>query len=156
MKKIQLLAIKEIKEAKDNWQFFSAVTGKHKLKFSFIVKLKNPIGLQKCSSNDTSSMVQQLKMQLNRLINFLKIFHWIFPIVKSFLIKKNHGKELSSYNSHEKKLKSYWWRRGNVRKVEEMKPKDAVYWATQGWEKKAQNTKVIVRKVTWSGKTYGR
>jgi hypothetical protein len=37
---------------------------------------------------------------------------------------------------------------GNIRKIEEMKPKDAVYWATQGWEKKAQNTRVNVRKVT--------
>jgi hypothetical protein len=37
-----------------------------------------------------------------------------------------------------------------------MKPKDAVYWAAQGWEKIAQNTRVIIRKVTWSGKTNGR
>lgn len=69
--------------------FSCNITGKHKLKFSFIVKLKTkPTGLQKYSSNDTSSMVQQLKMQLNRLRNFLKIFYWIFPTVKSFLIKK--------------------------------------------------------------------
>jgi hypothetical protein len=31
-----------------------------------------------------------------------------------------------------------------------------IYWAAQGWEKIAQNTTVIVRKVTWSGKTNGR
>lgn len=31
-----------------------------------------------------------------------------------------------------------------------------IYWAAQGWEKIAQNTRVIVRKVTWSGKTNGR
>jgi len=68
--------------------FSCNITGKHKLKFSFIVKFKKPIDLQKCRSSDTSSMVQQLKMQLNRLRNFLKIFYWIFPIVKIFLIKK--------------------------------------------------------------------
>lgn len=55
--------------------FSCNITGKHKLKFYFLVKLKNPIGLQEYSSNDTSSMVQQIKMQLNRLRNFLKIFY---------------------------------------------------------------------------------
>jgi hypothetical protein len=38
-------------------------------------------------------------------------------------------------------------------KVKEIKTKDVVYWAVQGLEKVAQNTRVIVRKVTWSGKT---
>jgi len=73
MKKIQLLAIKE---AKDNWLLFSGnIAGKHKQIF-FYCEIKKPIGLQKYSSNDTSSMVQQLKMQLNRLRNFLEIFYW--------------------------------------------------------------------------------
>jgi hypothetical protein len=37
-----------------------------------------------------------------------------------------------------------------------MKPKDAVYWAAQVWEKIAQNARVIITKVNWTGKTNGR
>lgn len=38
--------------------FSCNIAGRHELKFSFIVKFKKPIGLQKYSSNDASSMVQ--------------------------------------------------------------------------------------------------
>lgn len=135
--------------------FSCNIAGKKKLKFSFIVKLKIPIGVQKYSSSDTSSMVQQLKMQLNRLRNFMKIFYWIFPTVKSFLIKKVTKMDSVLTTLMKRNLRVTDEGGEMLEKLKKWNLK-MLFTGAQAWEKIAQNTRVSVRKVTWSGKTNGR